>query len=102
MCRCFPGSPRAPFNFFAAATASTSLTSVLFPEPETPVTHVNSPTGNCASTPFKLCSRASRTVSQAPSGFFNFAAFVTAIVPAKNGPVRESVGGNAAHCTGVP
>src|SRR2546421_744005 len=38
-----------------------SLTSVLFPEPETPVTEMNTPSGNRTSTSLRLCSFAPRT-----------------------------------------
>ena len=40
-----------------------SLTSVLFPEPHTPVTAVNVPSGKATSMSFRLCARAPRTVS---------------------------------------
>ncbi len=45
MCRCLPGRVFAPLSLRAAAAARTSFTSVLLPEPETPVTQVRRPTG---------------------------------------------------------
>ena len=48
----------------ASAFSRTSFTSVLFPDPDTPVTQVSAPSGNPASMPRRLCSRAPRTVIQ--------------------------------------
>ena len=45
-----------------------SLTRVDLPEPETPVTATNSPSGNDTSTSCRLCSRAPWTVSSRPDG----------------------------------
>ena len=42
----FPGFSFEPFNSFATVLYRTSFTSVDFPEPDTPVTHVNTPSGN--------------------------------------------------------
>ena len=102
MCRCLPGTAFAPFSLRAAADARTSFTRVLFPEPETPVTQVRSPTGNRASIPRRLCSRASRTVSQAPSGALVAASFCTESLPARKGARCETRAGCAAHSAGVP
>ena len=46
-----------------SAFSSVSLTSVLFPEPDTPVTQVRAPTGKPTSTPRRLFCRAPSTVS---------------------------------------
>jgi hypothetical protein len=54
----FPGFSFALFNFCAIVLYKISFTNVDFPEPETPVTHVNNPNGNFTSTFFKLCSTA--------------------------------------------
>lgn len=43
-----------PFNSFAIVLYNTSFTKVLFPEPETPVTHINCPSGNFTFIFFKL------------------------------------------------
>src|SRR5689334_5937104 len=54
----------------ATAAYSVSLTSVLLPEPETPVTQVNRPTGTSTVTPFRLLPRALTIVSlSTPSSF---------------------------------
>ena len=51
---------------FSSAASRMSLTSVLFPEPDTPVTQVNVPSGNAALTCFRLCSLAPSTASVSP------------------------------------
>ena len=102
MCLCLPGTVLAPLSLRAAAAARTSFTSVLLPEPDTPVTQVRSPAGNRTSIPLRLCSRASRTVSQAPSGSLVGASFMTAILRARYGPVWEARAGSAAHSDGLP
>ncbi len=48
------------------APTNASDTSVLLPEPATPVTTVSTPVGTRKSTPLRLCSVTSRTVSQPP------------------------------------
>ncbi len=92
----------APFSFRAAAAARTSFTSVLLPEPLTPVTQVSRPMGNFTSMPRRLCSRASRTVSHAPSGFFVATFFITASSRARYPPVRDWLAGSAMHAAGGP
>ncbi len=77
ICLCFPGMVFAPLSLRAAAAARTSLTSVLLPDPDTPVTQVSSPIGNRTSIPLRLCSRASRTVSHVPSGDRAWASLAT-------------------------
>ncbi|EUA35286.1 hypothetical protein I552_6076 [Mycobacterium xenopi 3993] len=59
-----PGTWRAPLSLLASTAARMSLTSVDFPEPETPVTEVNTPSGKDTSMPRRLCSRAPTTVSR--------------------------------------
>ena len=67
----FPGFSFAPFNFWATVLYKISFTNVDFPEPETPVTQVNTPSGNFTSIFFKLCSVAPFT-----SIHFDFNAFL--------------------------
>lgn len=55
----FPGFSLDPFNSFATVLYNTSFTKVDFPEPETPVTQVNTPSGNFTLIFFKLFSTAS-------------------------------------------
>ncbi len=102
MWRCFPGMDLAPLSLRAAAAARTSLTSVLLPEPDTPVTTVSRPTGKRASTSRRLLARASRTVRKVPSLFLVFASLVTRIFRARYGPVRETEGGAAMRAAGGP
>ena len=58
----------ARFSFLATARASVSSISELFPEPETPVTQVNVPSGIRKSTSRKLCCRAPKISIQPPPG----------------------------------
>ena len=58
--RCVPGRWRARCRRWAAALCRTSLTSVDLPEPETPVTQVNVPSGIETSMSRRLCSLAPR------------------------------------------
>jgi len=62
-----PGSSWAPCSSAASARRRTSWSRDDFPEPETPVTAVNTPTGNETSIAFRLWWRAPRTTS-APRG----------------------------------
>lgn len=50
----FPGFSLAPFSSLATVLYNTSFINVDFPEPETPVTQLNSPSGNFTLTFFKL------------------------------------------------
>ena len=50
----FPGFIFEPFNSFERVLYNTSFTKVLFPVPETPVTHINLPSGNLTFIFFKL------------------------------------------------
>lgn len=52
----FPGFSLALFSSFAIVLYSTSLTKVDFPEPETPVTQLNTPRGNLTLIFFRLFS----------------------------------------------
>lgn len=52
----FPGFSFEPFNSFAIVLYKTSFINVDLPEPETPVTHVNRPSGNLTLIFFKLFS----------------------------------------------
>ena len=58
----FPVSWWARFSRFARSRYRISFTRELFPEPDTPVTQVNTPIGNFTSMFFRLFSRAPRTV----------------------------------------
>ena len=58
---CSPGFTRIRCSRFASALKTISFTSVDFPEPETPVTVMNFPTGNSTSIAFRLCCVAPRT-----------------------------------------
>ena len=54
----FPGFSELRFNFCASVFFRILLTKVDFPEPETPVTAMNLPSGKRAVTSFKLFSAA--------------------------------------------
>ena len=58
----------ARFSLLATARASVSSISELFPEPETPVTQVNVPSGKRKSTSCRLCCRAPKSSIQPPPG----------------------------------
>ena len=47
---CLPGTVRAPLSSRASARYRMSLTSVDLPDPDTPVTATNRPSGNATST----------------------------------------------------
>ena len=55
-----PAAVRARCRRLATALNSTSLTSVDLPEPDTPVTHVSTPSGTLTSTDLRLCCVAPR------------------------------------------
>ena len=67
----FPGFSFEPFNSFAIVLYKTSFTSVDFPEPDTPVTQLNTPSGNLTLIFFKLFS-----VAPCTSITFDFNAFL--------------------------
>ena len=54
ICLHFPGFSLAPFNCCAMFLYNTSFINVLFPEPDTPVIHINSPRGNLTLIFFRL------------------------------------------------
>ncbi len=61
---CSPGFTRTRCSRFASALKTVSFTSVDLPEPETPVTVMNLPTGNSTSMSFRLCWVAPRTQNE--------------------------------------
>ena len=63
-----PEQATEDYNRAASASYKISLTSVLLPDPDTPVTTVSTPSGNATSIFFKLFAFAPRTVSQLPFG----------------------------------
>src|SRR5512143_1432166 len=65
---CLPDLSFEPLRMFDSTGNSVSVTSVDFPEPDTPVTHVRTPTGNPAYTLLRLFSDAP-TSSTVPLGF---------------------------------
>ena len=54
ICLHFPGFSLDPFNSFAMLLYKTSFIRVDFPDPETPVTQLNTPSGILTFTSFKL------------------------------------------------
>src|SRR5262249_9457004 len=56
-------STRRLFNNAAVSGYSASITNELFPDPETPVTHVSAPSGNLAVTFLRLCTATFVSVS---------------------------------------
>jgi len=62
-----PGLTRVRCTRLASDLKITSLTSVLLPDPDTPVTQMNLPTGSSTSMPLRLCSDAPRTPNQPTS-----------------------------------
>ena len=93
--------PRPRGSARASARCRISLTSVLFPEPDTPVTQVSAPSGKRTVTSFRLCSVAPTTVSalaaaRAPRrGRLDRA-------PVPTGTLPSASGGDAAISSGVP
>ena len=85
-----PGFSLEPFNCFVIVLYSISFTNVLFPEPETPVTQLNTPSGNLTLIFFKLCSVAPLTSIAFPFTVF-LLFFGTGIffLPLKYWPVIE-------------
>ena len=68
----FPGFSFEPFKSLAIVLYNISFTNVLFPEPETPVTQINCPSGNFTFIFFKLCSVAPFTSIDFPLDFLRF------------------------------
>ena len=85
-----PGFSLEPFNCFVIVLYSISFTNVLFPDPETPVTQLNTPSGNLTLIFFKLCSVAPLTSMDLPFTVF-LLFFGTGIffLPLKYCPVIE-------------
>ena len=80
----------ARFKDFARCLYRISFTRELFPEPDTPVTHVNTPSGISTSIFLRLFSLAPLTVIQ-PVGFLRFAGTGILILPLRYAPVSESL-----------
>ena len=87
----FPGFSVAPLISLASDLYKTSFTRVLFPEPETPVTQTNCPSGNFTFTFFKLFSVAPFTSIALPLDFLLFFGTCICFLPLKYCPVTESV-----------
>src|SRR6266511_3424795 len=86
---CSPGFTRMRCSRLASALKTISFTSVDFPEPETPVTQMNLPTGNSTSIPFRLCIEAPRTQNE-PFSSPRRSGTAISRLPARNRPVIES------------
>ena len=86
----FPGFSFAPFSSFAIVLYKTSFTNVDFPEPETPVTQLNTPSGNFTLIFFKLFSVAPCTsITLDFTGFLLFLGTSIFFLPLKYWPVIE-------------
>ena len=73
----FPGLSLDLYKSLASVLYNISFTNVLFPEPDTPVTHVNTPSGNFTSIFFKLFSQAPFTSIDNLLGFLlTFGTFI--------------------------
>jgi len=84
-----PGFSVEPFISFAIVLYKTSFTSVDFPEPETPVTHVNTPSGIFTLMFFKLFSCAPSISIDLPLDFLLFLGTAIFFLPLKYCPVIE-------------
>ena len=85
-----PGLRRAPCKLFAPALAcNRSFTSVLLPDPETPVTQIRVPRGKPASIPRRLCSVAPRTHSVSPFPARRWDGIGIALRPLRYAPVID-------------
>jgi len=78
-----PGFSLEPFSSLAIVLYNISLTNVLFPEPETPVTQTNCPSGNLTFMFFKLCSVAPLTSIALPLDFLLFSGTRICFLPLK-------------------
>src|SRR5690348_4055743 len=83
ICRCAPARWRDLLSLFATALYSTSLTSVDLPDPDTPVTEQNTPSGTLTLTDFRLCWVAP-SISRYPLGLRRLAGSSITRVPARN------------------
>jgi len=79
----FPGFSFDPFKSLAIVLYNISFTRVLFPEPETPVTQVNCPSGNLIFIFFKLFSSAPFTSIDFPFDFLLFDGTFICFLPLK-------------------
>jgi len=66
-----------------------SLTNVDFPDPDTPVTAMNCPSGNSTSMFCRLCSRAPRIVTQSSPGFRRISGTGIVFLPDRYCPVID-------------
>ena len=99
MRRCRPGRSGLRFSLPAMALRMISFTSVLLPDPETPVTHVKAPTGIRTSMSRRLFSRAPSTDSQ-PCGSRRVAGTGIVRAPDRYAPVTDP--GSASTSAAVP
>src|SRR3954453_1722620 len=85
---CAPGLTRARLSRFASALKTISFTRVDLPEPETPVTQMNLPTGNATSISFRLCCTAPLT-RKVPRSSSRLSGTAIERLPARNCPVTD-------------
>src|SRR6266480_991637 len=83
-----PGFTRARLSRFASALKTISFTRVDLPEPETPVTQMNLPTGNSTSISLRLCCAAPRTRNEPRSSSRRSGTAIERL-PARNCPVTD-------------
>ena len=97
---CAPGRCLEPCNIWASRLCRTSITNVLLPEPETPVTQMSLPSGKRTSIPFRLCSRAQRITRACELPARRLSGTGMPIRPEMYAPVNES--GHAIISSSVP
>ena len=85
---CFPALTLLRFNLLESFLYNISFTNELFPEPDTPVTQVMTPSGKSTSICLRLFSYAFLTVSH-PVGFLRSAGTSIFFLPLKYAPVME-------------
>jgi len=85
-----PGTSLDLYTRCMSARSNISLTSVDFPEPDTPLTTTKQPSGNSTSMSRRLCSFAPRTTSQ-PLGSRRRAVQARKRLPERYCPVRDSL-----------
>ena len=95
-----PGRSFAWLSLPASVLYSTSLTSEDLPLPDTPVTHVMTPSGICTSTCLRLCSLAPRITSAWPFPVRHCAGTGIFFLPDRYCPVMER--SQRATSSGVP
>src|SRR4051812_533338 len=88
---CSPGSVRVSTSFFQSALNRMSLTSVLLPEPDAPVTAMSWPSGNATSTDLRLFSRAPRTEMLLPLPARRVVGVAIERRPERNCPVGDAL-----------